>query len=143
QAASADELAGTALRLLAMLAVAVVVGLLTIPRVMRWVVGLGSNETTVVASLGLCFAGAYLADWAGYSVALGAFLAGSLIAESGKAHTVEKLVLPIRDLFAAIFFVSVGMLIDPGLVREHWEAVVIFTGVVLVGKVIAVPTSTT
>lgn len=139
QAASADELAGTALRLLAMLAVAVVVGLLTIPRVMRWVVGLGSNETTVVASLGLCFAGAYLADWAGYSVALGAFLAGSLIAESGKAHTVEKLVLPIRDLFAAIFFVSVGMLIDPGLVREHWEAVVIFTGVVLVGKVIAVP----
>ena len=139
QAASADELAGTAVRLLAMLAVVVVVGLFTIPRLMRWVVGLGSNETTVVASLGLCFAGAYLADWAGYSVALGAFLAGSLIAESGKAHTVEKLVLPIRDLFAAIFFVSVGMLIDPALVREHWVAVVVFTLVVVVGKVIAVP----
>src|SRR5690606_8635664 len=139
QAASADQLAGTAFRLLGMLAVVVVIGLFTIPRLMRWVVGLGSNETTIVASVGLCFAGAYLADWAGYSVALGAFLAGSLIAESGKAHSVEKLVLPIRDLFAAIFFVSVGMLIDPGLVREHWVAVVIFTLVVIVGKVIAVP----
>src|SRR5690606_34481971 len=108
QAASADQLASTAFRLLGMLAVVVVIGLFTIPRLMRWVVGLGSNETTIVASVGLCFAGAYLADWAGYSVALGAFLAGSLIAESGKAHSVEKLVLPIRDLFAAIFFVSVG-----------------------------------
>jgi CPA2 family monovalent cation:H+ antiporter-2 len=139
QAASADQLASTAFRLLGMLAVVVVIGLFTIPRLMRWVVGLGSNETTIVASVGLCFAGAYLADWAGYSVALGAFLAGSLIAESGKAHSVEKLVLPIRDLFAAIFFVSVGMLIDPALVREHWVAVVIFTMVVIIGKVIAVP----
>jgi CPA2 family monovalent cation:H+ antiporter-2 len=138
QAASADQLAGTAFRLLALLAISVAIGLFTIPRIMRWVVGLGSKETTIVASVGLCFAGAYLADWAGYSVALGAFLAGSLIAESGKAHTVERLVFPIRDLFAAIFFVSVGMLIDPAVVRDHWVAVAVFTVVVLLGMIIAI-----
>ena len=138
QAASAEAVAGTAFKLLGMLAMVIVVGLFTIPRVMRWVVSLGSTETTIVASMGLCFAGAYLADFAGYSVALGAFLAGSLIAESGKGHAVEKLVIPIRDLFAAIFFVSVGMLIDPALVFEHWVAVVVFTLLVIFGKVIAI-----
>lgn len=138
QAASADHLAGTAFRLLGLLTIALVVGLTVVPRVMRWIVGLGSTETTIVASVGLCFAGVYLADLAGYSVALGAFVAGSLIAESGKGHTVGRLVRPIRDLFAAIFFVSVGMMIDPVLVREHWVAVVVFTLLVLFGKVIAV-----
>ena len=70
----------------------------------------------------------------GYSVALGAFLAGSLVAESGEARTVEELIAPVRDMFAAIFFVSVGMLIDPALVARHWGAVVVLTAVVLVGK---------
>ncbi len=138
QATSAGSIAGTALKLLSMLAVVLVIGLFTIPRLMRWVIGLGNNETTLVASIGLCFAGAYLADAAGYSVALGAFLAGSLIAESGKGHTVEHLVIPVRDIFAAIFFVSVGMLIDPGLVRQHWVAVVVLTVLVIVGKIVAV-----
>jgi CPA2 family monovalent cation:H+ antiporter-2 len=138
QAASAGSIAGTAFRLLSMLSVVLVIGLFTIPRVMRWVIGLGNNETTLVASVGLCFAGAYLADAAGYSVALGAFLAGSLIAESGKGRTVEHLVIPVRDIFAAIFFVSVGMLIDPALVREHWVAVVVLTALVVGGKIVAV-----
>lgn len=139
QAASAGEIAANAGKLFGLLAITVIIGLLTIPRIFRWIVGLGSTETTIVAAVGFCFAGAYLADSAGYSVALGAFVAGSLIAESGKGHTVEKLVIPIRDLFAAIFFVSVGMLIDPALVREHWVAVVVLTGIVVVGKIIAVP----
>src|SRR5690606_26610633 len=138
QAASADALAWSTFKLLGMLVVVVIIGLLLIPRLMRWVISLGSSETTIVASVGLCFAGAYLAEAAGYSVALGAFLAGSLIAESGKAHTVEKLVLPIRDMFAAVFFVSVGMLIDPALVREYWVAVMVFTLLVVFGKVFAV-----
>ncbi|HRP09129.1 MAG TPA: cation:proton antiporter, partial [Gemmatimonadales bacterium] len=138
QAASADALAWSTFKLLGMLVVVVIIGLVLIPRLIRWVISLGSSETTIVASVGLCFAGAYLADAAGYSVALGAFLAGSLIAESGKAHTVEKLVLPIRDMFAAVFFVSVGMLIDPALVREYWVAVVVFTLLVVLGKVFAV-----
>ena len=73
-------------------------------------------ETTLVASVGICFAVALLAQAFGYSVALGAFLAGSLVAESGEETQIEHLVQPVRDMFAAIFFVSVGMLIDPALV---------------------------
>src|SRR5690606_24406949 len=66
------------------------------------------------------------------------FIAGSLIAESGRSHTVMELVRPVRDVFAAVFFVAVGMLIDPALIAEHWVAVLVLTLVVLVGKVMAV-----
>ena len=65
-------------------------------------------------------------------------MAGVLISESGKGHDVEHLLMPVRDMFAAIFFVSVGMLIDPKLVRENWLAVVVLSLVVIVGKVVSV-----
>ena len=93
-------------------------------------------EMTLVASIGVCFAAALLALAFGYSVALGAFIAGSLVAESGEARTIERLVEPVSDLFVAIFFVSVGMLIDPRVLAEHWGAVAVLTVVVIVGKAI-------
>jgi CPA2 family monovalent cation:H+ antiporter-2 len=127
-------------RLVALLAVWVIGGLLVIPRVMRFVIGLGRSETTLIASLGLCFGFALLAQWLGYSVALGAFIAGSLISESGKGEAVAHLVRPVRDLFAAVFFVAVGMLIDPAMILAHWHAVVILTLVVMLGKMISVST---
>ena len=80
-----------------------------------------------MASIGICFAAALLALSFGYSVALGAFIAGSLIAESGHEAEISKLVLPVRDMFAAIFFVSVGMLIDPTALTQHWKAVLALT----------------
>jgi len=135
---SVGGMATTAARLAAFLAGLLVVGLLFIPRLIRAVIRLDRNETTVVASIGICFAAALAAYSFGYSVALGAFLAGSMVAESGEAATVEHLVQPICDLFAAIFFVSVGMLIDPRLVAEHWAAVLVFTAVVVFGKVTGV-----
>lgn len=125
-------------RLVALLSVWVIGGLLVVPRVMRFVVGLGRDETTLVASLGLCIGFALLADQLGYSVALGAFIAGSLISESGKGGQVARLVRPVRDLFAAIFFVAVGMLIDPAMIVANWGAVVVLTVVVMVGKFFAV-----
>jgi CPA2 family monovalent cation:H+ antiporter-2 len=75
---------------------------------------------------------------AGYSVALGAFLAGSLVAESGEHHRVEALVRPVRDLFAAVFFVSVGMLVDPFVVLRAWPQILLVTAVVLVGQFVVV-----
>jgi CPA2 family monovalent cation:H+ antiporter-2 len=114
------------------------VGLLVVPRTVRAIQRLGRPETTLVASIGLCFAIALLAESFGYSVALGAFLAGSLVAESGEEKAVEHLIVPVRDMFAAIFFVSVGMLIDPALIAEHWAAVLVLTLVVIVGKVVGV-----
>ncbi|WP_224372220.1 cation:proton antiporter domain-containing protein [Hyalangium versicolor] len=135
---SAGGLALTIGRLGAFLVGLVVVGLLVVPRVMRAVVRLNRPETTLVASVGLCFAVALLAQAFGYSVALGAFLAGSLVAESGVEKEVEHLVQPVRDMFAAVFFVSVGMLIDPALISKHWVAIVVLTGVVIVGKIFSV-----
>ena len=135
---SAEDLLTTAGRLGTFLVGLLVVGLLTVPRLMRSVVRLDRPETTVVTAMGICFAVAYLAQSFNYSVALGAFLAGSLVAESGEERTIEHLVQPIRDMFAAIFFVAVGMLIDPRLIVEHWRAVAVFTVMVLAGKIVFV-----
>jgi CPA2 family monovalent cation:H+ antiporter-2 len=99
---------------------------------------MGRPETTLVAVVGLCFAFALLAEHAGYSVALGAFLAGSLVAESGEAAQIEHLVAPLRDIFGAVFFVSVGMMIDPKLIAEHWQALVVLTAAVIGGKMFGV-----
>lgn len=135
---SPGELAGTLGKLAVFLAALLVAGMLVVPRAMRYVSRHGSKETLLVASLGLCFAVSSLAVAAGYSVALGAFIAGSLVAESGVARAVEDVVRPVRDLFAAIFFVSVGMLIDPALVARHWVAIVAFVALVVGGKSLAV-----
>jgi CPA2 family monovalent cation:H+ antiporter-2 len=135
---SAGALAATAGKLAAFLVGLVVVGLFVIPRMVRFILRLNRPETTLVASIGICFALALLAHAFGYSVALGAFLGGSLVAESGEGRQVEHLVQPVRDMFAAIFFVAVGMLIEPRLVAEHWVAIVVITLLVVVGKLIGV-----
>ena len=135
---SASDLAATTGRLAAFLAALVVVGMFLVPRGVRAVVRLGRPETTLIAAVAVCFAVSLLAQKAGYSVALGAFLAGSLVAESGEARTVARLIAPVRDMFAAVFFVSVGMLIDPSLVGRHWGAVALLTVVVIGGKTVGV-----
>ena len=135
---SAAEMAATTGRLALFLFALVAVGLLVVPRAVRAINRLGRPETTLVASVGFCFGVSLLAYEFGYSVALGAFIAGSLVAESGEAHTIEHLVRPVRDMFAAIFFVSVGVLIDPKLIAEHWGAIAVLTSVVIVGKVVGV-----
>lgn len=131
-------LAATIGRLAAFLIGLVVVGMLIVPPAVRAVERLGRRETTLVASVGFCFAVALLAQAAGYSVALGAFIAGSLVAESGRGKPVEHVIEPVRDMFAAIFFVSVGMLIDPAVIVRYWPAVATLTLLVVVGKVTGV-----
>jgi CPA2 family monovalent cation:H+ antiporter-2 len=135
------EFGWTAARLTAFLAALVSIGMLTVPRLMRAVLRLNRPETTLIAAVGLAFAFALVAIAFDYSVALGAFLAGTLVAESGQPKRIEQLVAPVRDLFAAVFFVAVGMMIDPALIAEHWVAVVVFTVLVIVGKVLGVSTS--
>jgi CPA2 family monovalent cation:H+ antiporter-2 len=138
QGVSNWELARVAGRLLLFLAVVMAVGMLVIPRAFRLLRRLERDETLLVASLGVCFGGALLVHAMGYSVALGAFLAGSLIAESGEQRRVEQLVAPVRDMFAAVFFVSVGLLIDPSLVVANLGAVGVLVAVVIVGKMVGV-----
>ena len=140
-AVSASSLAITGARLATFLAGLIGIGLLLIPRIVRGVVKMNRPETTLVASIGICFAAALLALSFGYSVALGAFIAGSLVAESGEEKVVEHLIMPVRDMFAAIFFVSVGSLIDPAIIAQHWGAVLAFSAIVIVGKVVFVSIS--
>jgi len=109
-------------------------GLLIVPRMVRIVVRLQRPETTLIAAIGICFGLSILAEHAGYSVALGAFLAGSLVAESGESRSIEHLVEPVRDIFGAVFFVSVGMMINPTLIAEHWVALALLVLAVIVGK---------
>jgi CPA2 family monovalent cation:H+ antiporter-2 len=135
---SLETVAESGGRLMLFLAGALTVGMLIVPRVMRAIARAGRPETTLVVSIGICFGAALLAHELGYSVALGAFIAGSLVAESGEGATVEHLVHPVRDMFAAIFFVSVGMMIDPAVIVRHWVEVVALTGLVVAGKIAGV-----
>lgn len=123
-------------RLGAFLAVALIVGLLTVPRLLAYVARFRSNEMMIVAVLGLCFGFSLLAAKLGYSVALGAFVIGAVIAEAREVHRVETLLEPVRDMFSAIFFVAIGLLIDPRMIVEQWRPVLAITAAVVVGKVL-------
>jgi monovalent cation:H+ antiporter-2, CPA2 family len=139
---SLSALALTAGKLAGFIVGLLVVGMLVIPRLVRVIVKLGRKETIIVANVGLCFGFALLARAFGYSVALGAFLGGALVSESGEAKAIEHLIEPVRDVFAAVFFVSVGMLINPVLIAQHWLLVVVLTAVVVFGKVLGVSIGT-
>lgn len=133
-----NSLGSTALQLSVFLAVLLLAGMFAVPRMIGAVVKLNRPEVTLLASVGICFAAVLAAQYFGYSVALGAFLAGSLVAESGEERRVEHLVRPLKDLFSAVFFVAVGMSIDPRMLVEHWSLVLLFTLAVVLIKPLAV-----
>jgi len=119
------------------LVVTLVIGLLTVPRFIGYVARFKSNEMLLVTVLGLCFGFSLLAAKLGYSVALGAFLIGAIIAEAREIHRIELLTEPVRDMFSAIFFVAIGLMIDPKMLAEYWVPIVVITLAVVVGKVLA------
>jgi CPA2 family monovalent cation:H+ antiporter-2 len=119
------------------LVAALVVGLIAVPRLIGYVARFKSSEMLLVTVLGLCFGFALLAAKLGYSVALGAFMIGAVIAEAREIHRVEILIEPVRDMFSAIFFVAIGLLIDPKILAEHWLPTVVITLAVVVGKIMA------
>lgn len=139
---SVANLGVTVVRLIGFLAALIGVGLFLIPRLMRMVARVGEGETLLITSIGICFAAALLALAFGFSVALGAFIAGSLVGESGEGSKVEHLIVPVRDVFVAIFFVAVGTLISPMVVLEHWALVLGLVVLVIVGKVVSVTIAT-
>ncbi len=119
------------------LAVTLVVGLITVPRLIGYVARFKSNEMLIVTVLGLCFGVSLLAAKLGYSVALGAFIIGAVIAEARAIHRVEALVEPVRDMFSAIFFVAIGLLIEPKMLVAYWQPILVITLAVVVGKVLS------
>jgi CPA2 family monovalent cation:H+ antiporter-2 len=135
---SAELLGHTLLSLAGFLGALLVGGLLVVPRLIRWVGKIGSPETVVVVASALCFGLAVLAAHSGYSVALGAFFAGMLAAESGRGHELEHLLTPLKDLFVAVFFVSVGMSVDPLVALDNLGLTLAVTLTVIVGQLLSV-----
>ncbi|MEW6774933.1 MAG: cation:proton antiporter [Bdellovibrionota bacterium] len=125
-------------KLFAFLVGVLVAGFLVMPWLAKVVVAQGSPEATIITAVGFGFALAFLAREFGYSTALGAFLAGSLLAESGESPRILPSVQPVRDVFAAVFFVSVGMLIDPALLLKYWAPVAVLSLAVIAGKFLSV-----
>lgn len=119
------------------LVASLVAGLITVPRLLGYVARFKSNEMLIITVLGLCFGFSLLVVKLGYSVALGAFLIGAIIAEAREIHRIEALIEPVRDMFSAIFFVTIGLLIDPKMLATHWLPVVVITLAVVVGKVVS------
>ncbi|RNI25842.1 cation:proton antiporter [Rufibacter latericius] len=113
-------------------------GIFLIPTFLRKASKLMNDETLLIVSLALCFLMVILAAQAGFSPALGAFIMGSILAETTKAEKIEHLISSVKDLFGAIFFVSVGILIDPATIVNYAGPIAVITIVTLVGKFLSI-----
>lgn len=113
-----------------------VVGIYILPSILNKVRKNLTDEILLLVSVGLCFFMVILANYAGFSSALGAFVMGSLLSETLEGHRIENLTSKIKDLFGAIFFVSVGMMVDPAIILMHWQPILIITIGTLTGILI-------
>ena len=109
-------------------------GVFLIPTILRWSRKFMSEETLTVFAVGLCFFMVWLANRAGFSSALGAFIMGSILAETLEAEMIHKVTEPIKNLFGAVFFVSVGMMVNPAILVQYWWQILVITVVVVVLK---------
>ena len=110
------------------------VGIYLLPLFLRKFRRYINNEMLLVVSVGLCFLLAVIASKIGYSPALGAFMMGSILAETLEAENIEKSVSSLRDLFGAVFFVSVGMMVEPSVLSSYWLPIIVLTFAVVLGQ---------
>ncbi|MBR6799150.1 MAG: cation:proton antiporter [Firmicutes bacterium] len=120
--------------LLIYLAIWLVLGIYLVPTILKKISGLLNDEMALVVAVGFCMGMVVIANLIGFSSALGAFMAGSILAGTVQAVRIERIVKPIKDLFGAIFFVSVGMLIVPSLLMEYIGPIIIITIVTIIGQ---------
>ena len=111
-------------------------GILIIPTLIRILKKHLNDETLIILSLGLCLGMVLTAEEAGFSSALGAFVMGSILAETLESHRIEKLMTPLKNVFAAIFFISVGMLINPASLAEYWVSILWVSLVIVFGMIL-------
>jgi CPA2 family monovalent cation:H+ antiporter-2 len=124
-------------KLLLFMTVSLVVGILVVPRALNYVARSRSDEMLLVSVLGFCFAFCLLVLKLGYSIALGAFLIGAIIAESRHLHRIEHLVAPLRDAFSAIFFVTIGLMLNPAVLLDYAWPIAVITLAVIIGKIVS------
>ncbi|MCD8269943.1 MAG: cation:proton antiporter [Parabacteroides sp.] len=129
-----EEMLGDILKVIFFLILWFLVGIFIIPAFLKKVRKLMNDETLLIIALRLCLGMVVVATKTGFSAALGAFIMGSILAETVEAERIEHIIKPVKDLFGAIFFVSVGMLVDPSVLGQYAVPVVIITLVTIVGK---------
>ncbi len=128
------QMLGSILKIAFFLIVWFIVGIFAIPWFLRKVRSLINSETLLIVALGLCCGMAVLSTKVGFSSAFGAFVMGSILAETVEAEKIIKLVEPVKNLFGAIFFVSVGMLVDPKILVEYAVPILVLVSTILVGQ---------
>ncbi len=127
-------LAGQMVKLVFFLVAWFVFGIYLIPTFLRWMRKYMSEETLLILAVGLCFGMVVLAAQAGFSTALGAFVMGAILAETIEADVIHRLVTPLKNLFGAVFFVSVGMLVNPEVLAKHIVPILVIALTVILFK---------
>lgn len=112
------------------------VGVYVLPSLLNSIRGFLNPETLLVVSMGLCLGMAVFSVYCGFSMALGAFVMGSILAGTSYAERIEHVVTPVKDLFGAVFFISVGMMVRPDIIAEYWLPILILSAVVIVGMIV-------
>lgn len=130
------ELLFSSLKLVFFLVLWFIIGVYLVPTFLKKVIYLLNDELLLLVSVALCLGMVWLATSFGFSSALGAFIMGSILAETDEAERIENIIKPIKDLFGAVFFTSVGMLVDPSMFIEYMVPIAVITLVVMLGKII-------
>ncbi|MCQ2189516.1 MAG: cation:proton antiporter [Paludibacteraceae bacterium] len=129
------EFAYAILRMAFFLIIWLVFGIFFIPSILKRVKGFLNDETLLIVATGLCLGMVYIASAVGFSEEFGAFVMGSILAETIEAEKITKVMTPIKDFFGAVFFVSVGMMIDPSILVEYWKEILMISGAIIIGQV--------
>lgn len=129
------ELLFSVLKLLFFLIIWFVVGVYLLPTFLTKAKPYLNDETMLIVSMGLCFAMAIFSVTCGFSLELGAFVMGSILAGTMMAERMERVVKPVKDLFGAVFFISVGMMVDPNVIATYWSEILLLAVVVIVGMI--------
>ncbi|MDE7092401.1 MAG: cation:proton antiporter, partial [Muribaculaceae bacterium] len=95
-----------------------------------------NNESLLIVSMGLCLGMSVFSVMCGFSLALGAFVMGSILAGTSYAEKIEHVTMPVKDLFGSVFFISVGMMVQPDIIVEYWQPILILSGVVIIGMIV-------
>lgn len=131
-----EEMIGSILKLSFFLIMWFTVGIFIIPTLFKRFKRYISDEQMLIIAMGLCFAMVLFSINSGFSAALGAFVMGSILAGTIEAERIERLISPVKDLFGAVFFISVGMMVDPAVMTQHWSVIALLAVVVIVGMIV-------
>ena len=131
-----QELALSTLKLVFFLVLCFVIGIYIVPTFLKKITGFLTDEMLLLITISLCFGMVLLATSSGFSSALGAFIMGSILAETEVIERIEKNIKPLKDFFGAVFFVSVGMMVNPAMFLEYAWPIFVITLIVIGGKVV-------